>query len=177
MTTAGILLSAHTPYRQWTIYRKRYLLILTSKTDAPTFRLGGRVASVLAAHLPTSRARVVRAPHTARIASLISTKQMDVAILSRVDAEKLLAGQAPFTGYGPVALRSIVALGDYLLICRADFPDRHAYLVASTLVARKGELPLAVSIGDSGKVPVHPGARAYANGRPLPKELKSDNGK
>lgn len=177
MVTAGILLSAHTPYRQWTIYRKRYLLILTSKTDAPTFRLGERVAAVLAANLPTSKARVVRAPHTARIASLISTKQMDVAILSRVDAEKLLAGQSPFADYGPVALRSIISLGEYLLICRADFPDRHAYLVASTLFARKSELPVAVSIGDTGKVPIHPGALAYAKGHPEPKKPNSDNGK
>ena len=175
--TAGILLSAHTPYRQWVVYRKRHLLILTSKTDAPTYRLGERVAAVLAAHLPTSNARVTRAPHAARIASLISTKQMDVAILSRADAEKLLAGRSPFADYGPVALRSIVTLGDYLLICRDDFPDRHAYLVASTLVARKSELPVAVSIGDTGKVPVHPGARAYAEGRPVPKKPKSDNGK
>lgn len=174
--TAWTLLSAHTPYRQWTVYRKRYLLILTSKTDAPTFGLGKRVAEVLAARLPASQARVVRAPHTARIASLISTKQMDVAILSRTDAENLMAGRPPFADYGPVALRIIVALGDYLLICRADFPDRHAYLVASALVANQGELPVAVSIGNAGKVPVHPGARAFAEGRPAPKKPKSNNG-
>lgn len=173
--TAWTLLSAHTPYRQWTVYRKRYLLILTSKTDAPTFPLGKRVAAMLAARLPESRARVVRAPHTARIASLISTKQMDVAILSRADAQNLMAGRAPFEDYGPVALRIIVALGDHLLICRADFPDRHAYLVASALVGNKAELPVAVSIGAAGKVPVHPGARAYAEGRPAPKKPKSNN--
>lgn len=175
-TTAWTVLSAHTPYRQWTVYRKRYLLILTSKTDAPTFPLGKRVAKVLAARLPSSKARVARAPHTARIASLISSKQMDVAILSRADAENLMAGRSPFADYGPVALRIIAVLGDYLLICRDDFPVRHAYLVTSTLVANKGELPVAVSIGDVGKLPVHPGARAYAEGRPAPKKPKWDSG-
>ncbi len=175
LTLAGAILAlapmpaaAHTPYLQWAMYRKRHLLILTSKTDAPTFPLGKRVAEVLAERLPASQSRVTRAPHTERIASLISTKQMEVAILSPADAENLMEGRAPFADYGPVALRTIVALGDYLLICRDDFPDLHAYLVAKTLVAGKADLPAPVTAGDGGKIPLHPGAEAFFQGRPPP---------
>ncbi len=166
--------SGHTPYRQWQIYRKRYLLVLTSRTDAPSYPLGKRVAETLAAHLPSSRARVTRAPHTERIASLISTKQMDVAILARGDAAALLAGRAPFAERGPVPLRTIVALGDYLLVCRDDFPGRHAYLVARTLSENRDHLLLPVSSGETGggeaesTVPMHRGALAYFKGRPPP---------
>lgn len=165
---ASMPASAHTPYLQWAIYRKRHLLILTSKTDAPTFPLGKRVAEVLAELLPASQSRVTRAPHTERVASLISTRQMEVAILSPADAENLMEGRAPFADYGPVALRTIVALGDYLLICRDDFPDLHAYLVAKTLVAGKADLPVPVTAGNGGKIPLHPGAEAFFQGRPPP---------
>ncbi len=177
LTLAGAawaLGSAHTPYRQWTVYRKRHLLILTSKTDAGSYPLGQRVAAVLAARLPASKALVTRAPHTERIAILITTRQMDVAILSRVDAAALLDGRPPFADYGPAALRMLFGLGAYLLICRDDFPARHAYLVAQTLAANRADLALAASAGGGGdpdpRVPTHPGARAFFEGRPLPED-------
>lgn len=174
--TAVTAASGHSPYRQWKIYRKRNLLILTSRSDAPSFPLGERVAKVLAAHLPESHAQVSRAPTTDRIASLISTKQMDVAVLSHEDAAALLAGRAPFSEYGPVPLRAIVDLGDYLLVCREDFPPLHAYLLAETLMKNRDELDVSVSSPDSGNVsaqravPAHRGARSYFDGRPPPED-------
>lgn len=168
--------SGHAPYGQWAVYRKRHLLILTSKTDAASYPLGKRVAKVLATHLPASKARVTRAPYTARIASLISSKQMEVAILARDDAAALLEGRAPFAEYDPVPLRAIIGLGGYLLVCRDDFPARHAYLVAEALSINRDQLDVAVSPGAKGMaepdaaVPTHPGAQAYYEGRPPPKD-------
>jgi TRAP-type uncharacterized transport system substrate-binding protein len=169
---AALAASGHAPYGQWNVYRKRNLLILTSRGDAPSFSIGERVAMVLAAHLPESRAQVSRAPDTDRVASLISTKQLDVAVMSRSDAAALYAGRAPFAGYGPVPLRTIVVLGDYLLVCREDFPPLHAYLLAETLMQNRRELDLAVSPPDAAKMkaesnlPAHRGARDYFEGRP-----------
>lgn len=174
--TAVIAAMGHSPYRQWKIYRKRNLLILTSRSDAPTFPLGQRVAQVLATHLPESHAQVSRAPNTERIASLISTRQMDVAVLSLNDAATLFSGRAPFAEYGPVPLRTIVVLGDYLLVCREDFPALHAYLVAQTLIENRAELGLGVSSFEAGQtsaedaVPTHRGARAYFDGGPQPED-------
>jgi hypothetical protein len=43
----GGVTSAHTPYRQWQVYRRRHLLIGTSKTDARSYALGKQIVSVL----------------------------------------------------------------------------------------------------------------------------------
>ena len=163
--------SGHTPYRQWKIYRKRYLLILTSKTDGPSYPLGKRVAETLAMHLPASKARVTRAPHTKRIGSLISSKQMDVALLSRGDAVAFMEGRGEFSGAGPVELRTLFEIGAYLLVCRSDFPDAHAYLVVRTLDRHRSDLPDAkarVPDRQTVPVPLHEGVIAYLDGRPLP---------
>ena len=166
--------TGHTPYRQWEVYRKRHLIILTTRTDSSSYQLGKRVAEILATQLPESKARVTRAPHLERIGSLISTKQLDVALLSRHAAAALLAGQPPFVEYGPVPLRTIIGLGKYLLVCRDDFPARHAYLVAKTLGTHRAALPASVrsqppSVPEPNPiVPMHPGALAYFAGLPLP---------
>ena len=154
---AGLVCSGHTPFQQWTVYRQRHLLILTDRSDPPSYPLGKRVAAVLATHLPLSRARVTRAPHTERIASLISSKQLDVALMSPSDAAALAAGLPPFKAYGPVALRTLLTVGGYLLVCREDFPDRHAYIVTQTLNLHREELPEVAAAGSrlSPAIPMH----------------------
>ena len=57
-----------------------------------SFELGKRLAEVLADRLPSSKAQVSRAPHNERIASLISSHQMDVALMRRDDAAALRKG-------------------------------------------------------------------------------------
>ncbi|MFQ5551483.1 MAG: hypothetical protein ACE5FJ_09645, partial [Gemmatimonadales bacterium] len=151
-----------------------HLLILASKADPASYTLGKRVAAVLAAYLPSSKARIVRAPYLRRVASLISTKQLDVAILSREHATALAKGREPFAEFEPVPLRIIVGLAQYLLVCHQDFRALHAYLVAETLSRHQGELPVPVSpegsdsAGDDATLSMHPGAHAFFDGRPPP---------
>ncbi len=157
---------AHTPYNQWVIYRRRHLLILTSRADPRSYPLGKVLAGILSENLPASRARPSRAPDSNRIASLISTKQMEVALLTREEAVALLRGREPFRDYGPVPLRALFEVGDYLLVARSDFPAAHAYLVAATLDANRAALggtPGAVP-GIAGTFPVHAGVIAYSAG-------------
>jgi len=171
---AWLLASGHAPYGQWGVYRKRYLLILTTRADPPSYELGERIAAVLAVRLPDSKARVSRAPHEERVASLISSKQMDVALMRRDDAAALRQGTPPFADYGPVPLHAIVGVGEYLLVCRADFPARHAWLIAGALSGDRGALPEALSPAPmtaespDARVPLHQGARAYFSGEPPP---------
>ena len=170
---AGLVSSGHTPFQQWTVYRQRHLLILTDRSDPPSYPLGKRVAAVLATHLPASRARVTRAPHTERIASLISSKQLDVALMSPSDAVALAADLPPFKGYGPVALRILITVAGFLLVCREDFPARHAYAVTRTLDLHRDELPeVAAASSESPVIPMHAGALAYFNGVPPPDEAE-----
>lgn len=173
----------HTPYKQWQTYRKQHLLILTNRADA-SYPLGKQVAEILATHLPESKARVARAPHLQRVASLISTKQLDVALLKPADAVALMHGKAPFDNFDPVPLRTIIGLGDYFLVCRDDFPDAHAYLVAKTLSTHREQFtePVWPARNDGypdaePRVPFHPGALDYYQGEPLPGDNQEDEKK
>jgi len=179
---AAVLAAGHTPYRQWAVYRRRFLIVLTNKLDEPSFPLGKTLAAVLAKELPESKARVARAPHAQRIASLIGSKQMDVALLRREEAAAMLAGRAPFADYGAVPLRAIAGLGPFLLVSRDDFPDPHAYAVAETLSVHRDALrvPLTPDKGDGGAadpvVPMHAGARAFFDGLPAPVGARGEGG-
>ena len=168
-TAALVLTSGHTPYRQWVIYRKRRLLIGSSKADGPSYPLGKQVAETLLTNLPESKARASRAPNAWRLASLLSTAQLDVAVLSAADAAAMLQGRPPFADFGGVALAGLFGLGDYLLVARADFPARHAYLVSRTLYEHRAAIPGARPLKASvGALPLHPGTLAYLQGEPLP---------
>ncbi|MBT8365957.1 MAG: hypothetical protein KJP23_14770 [Deltaproteobacteria bacterium] len=176
-----IFCTGHTPYRQWAVHRQKHLFVVTSRTDGSSYELGKHVAEILATHLPASKARVTRAPNMERIGSLISTKQLDVALLSHSNAAAMLSGLPPFVEYGPVPLRTIIELGDYLLVCRDDFPARHAYLMVRTLSIHRAKLPSAFMTATqtvakpTGEVPMHPGVSAYLEGRPPP-QPKEESG-
>jgi TRAP-type uncharacterized transport system substrate-binding protein len=160
---------AHTPYRQWQVYRRRHLLIGTSKADAPTYPLGRRIAEVLATQLPESRARVTRGPDPWRLASLLTTGQLEVALLAQSDVAALRDGRAPFDAFGPTDLNLLFAFGAYFLVCRPNFPDHHAYQVVRTLAENAGAISGAQPVAaTAGPVALHAGARAYALGKPMP---------
>jgi hypothetical protein len=97
---------------------------------------------------------------------------MDVAILSAADAAALVEGRPPFADFGGVALAGLFGLGDYLLVSRADFPARHAYLVSRTLYEHRALIPGARPLkAGMGALPLHPGTLAYLQGEPLPEPV------
>ena len=166
---AVVLLAGHTPFRQWAIYRQRFLLIHTSREDLGGDSLGDGVAAALLRNLPSSRAQVVRGPNSARIASLLSTGQADVAVLTRHEALALTRSSSPFQDYTATALRVLVENDSHQLVCRVDFPGHHGYLIAEALMADGPVLGVSVPDRESGEniVPTHAGALAYARGLPL----------
>jgi TRAP-type uncharacterized transport system substrate-binding protein len=169
VAAAWLATTAHTPYRQWQVYRRRHLLIGTSKADAPTYPLGQRIAELLATELPESSARVTRGPDPWRLASLLTTGQLEVALLREADVAALRDGRAPFEAFGPTALNALFAFGDYLLVCRPDFPGHHAWLVVETLSEHAGAIAGAAPATPlASPVPIHAGALAYALGEPMP---------
>ncbi|HSA80313.1 MAG TPA: hypothetical protein VLE23_05790 [Geminicoccaceae bacterium] len=174
---AWLLGGAHTPYGQWQVYRRRHLMIGTSKADAPSYPLGRRVAEVLATHLPESSARVTRGPDAWRLASLITSGQLEVILLSTEHVLALRDGQAPFEAFGATRLSSLFIFGDHWLVCRPDFPGRHAYLVVETL-ATHGAMTIGGRVPDpaASPVPIHPGGLAYLRGDPLPAPAPADPG-
>ncbi|NNG05858.1 MAG: twin-arginine translocation signal domain-containing protein [Inquilinus sp.] len=163
---AALLLSGHTPYGQWTVYRRKHLLIGSHRGDPETYDLAKRVEAVLAEHLPAASARVARAPHAGRLASLLGTEQMEVAILDAADAAAMRDGSGAFAPYGPIALSVVAAVGNRLLVARADFPDRHAWLLTAALAGT--DLAPAAARPAHSSLPWHPGSVAFLEGRSEP---------
>lgn len=153
--------SAHTPYRQWEVYRKKHLLIGCHRQDLSTWEEAKTLVAMLDRHLPEARARVARAPRPARLASLMATEQLDVAVLAPDTASAMAAGAKAFSAYGPVPLTLLGALPRHVLVARADFPAGHGWLVAEALDGRLAPAGHRV-------LPVHAGAGAFQTGKPKP---------
>lgn len=152
-----LLASGHTPYRQWDVYRRKHLLIGANKADPPTYELGKRIAAVLLKELPESRGRVARAPHAWRLASLITTDQIQLILLSGEDVQALSNGRDGFEAFGKVELRALFRFGGYWLICRPDFPEDHAVLLTRTLLDHGTSIAKIYGIADDqAPVPAHP---------------------
>lgn len=161
-----MLLGGHTPYGQWVVYRKKHLLIGCHRGDPETYALAKRIEDVLAEHLPAARARVARAPHAGRLTSLLGTDQLEVAVIGTAEAAAMLQGSGDFAPYGAVALRLLLPLGGHALVARADFPDRHAWLVSGALLGTA--LTPASARPGAPTIPWHPGSRAVFEVAPQP---------
>ena len=136
LAAAGALvLGGHTPYVQWTVYRRKHLLIGSHRDDLGTWHAAQAIVALLDEHLPEARARVARAPNAGRLASLLATDQLEVAVLGPPEAEAVAAGEGPFVPYGPIELALLTPFGGYALVSRRDFPAPHARAVASALAA------------------------------------------
>ncbi len=154
--SAWFVTSGHTPYRQWQVYRQKHLLIGTNKSEPLTYDLGKKMAALLMRELPASRARVARAPHAWRLASLMTTDQIPLVLLSAADATALAEGRDGFEAFGEVELRALFRIGAYWLICRPDFPDDHAVLLTRTLSDHGASLAkIQGPADDQSPVPIH----------------------
>ena len=169
LALAWLATGGHTPYGQWQVYRRRHLLIGTSRADPASYPLGQRIAHVLATNLPESSARVARGPDAWRLASLLTSEQFEVILLTADEVTALRYGRPPFEAFGATPLRSLFSFGDHWLICRPDFPGHHAWLVVETL-AIHGDLMLGGSPPDPARSPVtlHEGELALLRGEPMP---------
>ena len=157
---------AHTPYRQWEVYRRKHLLIGCHKDDPDGYALAKAAIATLDEHLPAARARVARGPTAGRLASLLATEQMDVALLGESDALAMAAGTGRFAPYGAIALATLVALPGRLLVSRADLPGRHAWLVADALEGWGESVPRTAPAAPA--LPWHPGVERLRQGLPAP---------
>ena len=169
-TMAMVAVGAHTPYGQWTVYRQRNLFIVASRTDPHAVVLADALAVGLARELPESHARMTRASDPVRIASLLATGQLDVAIVSRSEAAGMSSGSGAYRAVGPVPIRTLAELGAHFFVTVETFKKRHAYLLAAAVEHLRSSLPVAAEATSSQPLmlPEHPGAAAYRGGAPLP---------
>lgn len=135
MGAIALLPLAHTPFPQWKVYRKLHLFIVVNREDAAAYEWGQAIAHTLADELPESRAMVTRAHDALRLASLISTQQLDVALLSRSALTAWQEQQPPYDQLEPTHLQELFEVEDYVLISRDDFRAEHAGWIRETLQA------------------------------------------
>ncbi len=164
LAPTGVL--AHTPYRQWDVYRRKHLLLGASRDDPDSYETAKRLAALLGERLPRSKARVARAPNRERLASLVSTGQLMIVLLRDDEARAARTGSAPFERFGPFDLRLLGVAGQHLLLARPDLPAHHAWLISSAL----GGDAFAAAAARSGAtgVPLHPGSAAFGAGDLIP---------
>lgn len=164
---ALLLLTAHSPYRQWEVYRKARLVIVASFDEQEAVRLGRRLAATLARHIPQSRAMLARARDTNDLFRLLASKQLDMALVDEADAHAAASGAQGFADGGKIPLRSVAQIGPYLLVCREEFPRANAYQIAETIADWWREVfePATEAAGPrpsaSVRVALHPGAGEY----------------
>lgn len=162
------LLSGHSPYRQWDVYRKARLVVAASASDPPAVQLARALSALFGEQLPESRAGFARSRDTNDLVRLVASKQLEVAVLHEGDAYAAFAGAEPFADNGRIALRSLAALGDHLLVCTEAVPNPAAYMLVEALSRRWQTLDPALVRSAGGprparapRVPLHPGASEY----------------
>lgn len=163
-----LALTAHSPYRQWEVYRRTRLVVLASAKDDRSVLLGSLLATIYAQRLPDSRATLARARDNNDLVRLMASKQLDVALMREREAHAALVGAPPYADAGMVPLRALAALGEYLFVARDDLPNASAYMLTEALAQRWRELDPALVNGAPGprpagalSIPLHPGALEY----------------
>lgn len=155
--------NAHTMYNQWIVYRQKNLLIGSHRKDLGTYAAALQLAEVLGHLLPEASARAARAPHPERLASLLGTRQLELAVLSSPDVRDMRAGLGKFAPYGSIPLTLVAQVDAHLLVAHQDFTPHHGWLVASAL-DQSGIVP-----GETAQdpLPSHPGVDAFLDGVPM----------
>jgi len=108
------LLMGHTPYRQWQVYRKNRLIFVASEADDVSLRLGTSTEQVLAARLPQRKPMMATTATAVDVVSLLTSAQLDVALLTSDDAYGAVKGTGKFEGQA-VPLRTLAVLESSVL--------------------------------------------------------------
>jgi TRAP-type uncharacterized transport system substrate-binding protein len=163
-----LALCGHSPYRQWDVYRKTRLVLLTTAADPQSVRLGSALAKLYLQRLPESRATMARARDGNDLVRLLASRQLDIAVMREPDAHAALAGKAPYADAGGVRLRALAALGEHLFVCREEVPAGSVYMLVEALADGWGDIDPALVHKAPGprpasnlSVPLHPGAAEY----------------
>ena len=162
----GRTLLAHTPYRQWKVYRQRHLMIGASREDAASYPKAKEIQAFLETYLPEASARVARARTRRRLADLLATDQIRIVLVSIADAVALRRGEPPFRG--SVEVRTLWRFGDHVMVVRPSFPPAHAWILARTFAEHGTALAESSPTPAHAETPLHEGVRIAVDGGPMP---------
>ena len=164
-----IIFSAHSPWSSYLNYRAKHLLIMSVKTDAPTYPFSELLIEYINKELPEAQSKPARAKDFERVQSLFSTKQMPLVLLSKQNAKDLINGEGEFKEFGSTDAKVLYGFGDLILLIQPSLPNRHAWLLLNALKKSNNVFKDGVSpekLKDIGEV--HPGAIMALNGEKMP---------
>ena len=164
-----IVFTAHSPWGSYLNYRAKHLLIMSIKTDAPTYPFSELLIEYINKELPDAQSKPARAKDFERAQSLFSTNQMPLVLLSKQNAKDLINGEGEFKEFGSTDARVLYGFGNLILLIQPSLPNRHAWLLLNALKKSTNVFKDGVSpekLKDIGEV--HPGAIMALNGEEMP---------
>lgn len=155
---------AHTPYKQWAVYRQKHLLIGCHKDAPDTYSLAKMLVATLEQTLPAASARVARAPAASRLASLLSTDQLNVAVVTPQIAADMAGGVGVFEAYDAIPLTLLLPFEDHLLIGHQRLRAHHCWQITRALDATT-DINLQNA---AAPLQWHRGSQLFVQGLPMP---------
>ena len=167
---AAVLMSGHSPYRQWYAYRAQHLVVVADRARPGAFPLATTVASVIAARWPASRAVAAAVPTPTDVVKLLRSGQLPVGLLPPQEALEAIEGRGRFADGDKVPLRAVAVLGENLLVVLEGFERERARDIAQAVVEYGGSWPRAANPARGpAPIPFHPGALDYYEVKIAPK--------
>ena len=167
---AAVLVSGHSPYRQWYAYRANHLVVVSDKLRPGAFALATAVASAIATRWPASRAVAASVQTPVEVVKLLRSGQLPVGLIPAAQAQEAFEGRGQFADDAKVPLRAVAVLGDSLLVVLDRFERERARDIAQALAEHRHSLPLPGKSALRGPAPIpfHPGALDYYAAAPAP---------
>ena len=126
-------LSAHAPWGQHEVYRQIHMLLMCSKTDKGAFEFTKSLAIIFEEYLPEAKARAARARDPERLANLLITNQIPLAIISNSFLSKLKKEDLEIFDELLEHSNTIYTFKNMSLISNIKFPENHIVFIAEAL--------------------------------------------
>lgn len=152
---------AHSPWGQYQVYRKKHLLILSSRDDEFSYPFSKELVSCLDKELPESKARPARAIHLSRAFDLLRTNQFQFALFHKKNIELMRFSSGDFAGRKPVDLKTLLNFGEMQFVARHDFPTELAAIVTHHVIKCNNSLSISANLNQVtlDDADLHPGAK------------------
>ena len=136
---------AHSPWGQYTVYRQKHLLILSSKTDPDSYPYSELLVDAINREEPSAKARAARAKNLERCHSLFLTNQMQFMLLPRQTTLEMREGTGQFSGRGSLPIKTIYEFGGLTFSVRSDMNPNIIRIVTYSILEQLDALPNASS--------------------------------
>lgn len=132
---------AHSPWGQYTVYRQKHLLILSSKTDPDSYPFSELLVKAINREEPSAKARAARAKNLDRCHSLFLTNQMQFMLLPHQTTVEMREGTGQFSGRDALPIKTIYEFGDLTFSVRSDMDPNIVRIVTYSILEQLDSLP------------------------------------